>query len=186
MMKRVFVAIDISDEASRKVDVYLKNLRSEFSNFRVSWERPEKLHLTLKFLGEIKAHQLNDLIKVLESVAKKFAAFSLQIAGTGQFGKRVLWLGITDKNAKLNKIQELLETGTEKIGFERETKSFKPHLTIARLREPDKSFPLVKKHLQNNFEPLDFEVSQIVIYESQLQSTGSVYKILAKHKLPKG
>ncbi len=70
----------------------------------------------------------------------------------------------------------ILETECEKIGFKKEKRIYKPHLTIARLREPQKSKNLVQNHLENKFEPVSFEVSEIVIYESKLQPTGSIYK----------
>lgn len=174
-MKRLFIAIDISEETRRKAKDCLQNLRQDFRDLRVGWERAEKLHLTLKFLGDVDESQLNELIKSVEIVANQIEKFSIQILETGQFGKRVLWLGVKDEAGNLLKIHELLETECEKIGFARETKNFNPHLTIARLREPNKSALLVKKHLQNKFEAEEFEVSEIVIYESQLFPNGSKY-----------
>ena len=51
--RRIFIAVDISDDARRSVDGYITELRSRFSDVRVGWERPEKLHFTLKFLGQV-------------------------------------------------------------------------------------------------------------------------------------
>ena len=52
-MKRIFIAVDIPDEARRIIASYIEELRRRFPNARVGWERPEKLHLTLKFIGRI-------------------------------------------------------------------------------------------------------------------------------------
>jgi 2'-5' RNA ligase len=188
-MKRIFAAVDISDEARRRVSAYSDALRREFSDLRIGWEKPEKLHLTLKFLGETNENQLNDLTKIVSKIAARISNFKLQISATGVFPSprkpRILWLGINDKTESLQKISGLLETECERIGFPKEKRNFKAHLTIARLREPHKSTEIARKHLQNEFEPVEFEVSEIVIYESKLQSTGSIYSIVSKHKLKK-
>lgn len=186
MKKRIFTAVDISEAARLEVSEYIKNLRNEFPNLRVGWEKPEKLHLTLKFLGDIDAGQLEDLENAVLRAAKTFSElektenFKVQIADTGVFPSkrkaRILWLGLQDENENLTKLNRILEAECEKIGFEKEKRNFSPHLTIGRLREPYKSEDLVEKHLENNFEPVGFVVSEIVIYESKLQPTGSIYK----------
>lgn len=184
--KRLFIAVDISDEARRKVSDYMKILRSEFPNLRVGWEKPEKLHLTLKFLGDTNEKQLPDLIKTVEKTAAQFSNFELQIAETGVFpnprNPRILWLGVKDETNSLSEISELVEIKCERIGFKREKRKFKAHLTIARLREPQRSRELANKHLENEFASGEFEASGIVIYESMLQPTGSIYSIVSKYK----
>jgi 2'-5' RNA ligase len=186
-MKRIFAAVDISEEARRRVSEYSAALRREFPDLRVGWEKAEKLHLTLKFLGETNEAQLNDLTEIVDKIAEQISTFSLQITATGVFPSprkpRILWLGVNDKTESLLKISELLETGCERIGFPKENRNFKAHLTVGRLREPHKSIEIARKHLQNEFEPVEFEVSEIVIYESKLQSTGSIYSVVSKHKL---
>ena len=54
--------------------------------------------------------------------------------------------------------------------------NYTPHLTIGRIREPQKATELAKIHLENKFEPVGFEVSELVIYESELRPTGSIYR----------
>lgn len=191
MGKRIFTAIDISEEARRKASAYIDNLRREFPKIRVGWEKPEKLHLTLKFLGDTSEEQLRKLTEAVEKTTKIISNsgfqkndFNFQIQGTGVFPSpkraRVLWLGLIDEKGILSEINEALETECERLGFEKENRKFKPHLTIARLREPQFSGKLVEKHLQNEFEPVEFEVSEIVIYESKLQPTGSIYSKVSR------
>lgn len=189
MKKRIFIAIDISEQARHKVSGYIENLRKEFSNLRVGWEKAEKLHLTLKFLGDCDERQLRNLENAVAGSAKasfeseNISNFKIQLSDTGVFpskrNARILWLGLRDETGSLSKLNRILETECEKAGFEKENRSFKPHLTIARLREPHKSGNLAAKHLENKFEPVEFEVSEIVIYESKLQPIGSIYR---KHK----
>lgn len=186
-MKRVFMAIDISATARDMISKYIQNLRAGFSHVRVGWEKPEKLHLTLKFIGDIDGEQLTKLTEAVEISVGKSAGFKLQIAGTGVFPSAkkafVLWLGVRDEEGSLLKLNRILETECKKQGFSADTKQFKPHLTIARLREPRDSGELVQPHLQEKFEPVEFEVPEIVIYESELQPTGSVYKKIKSFSL---
>jgi len=179
MEKRIFVAIDISEEARRKVADYIENLRGEFSNLRVGWEKSEKLHLTVKFLGDIDSNELQNLTEAVEKTARQFSNFNLQISRTGVFpskrNARILWLGVDDEHENLQKINDILETECEQKGFVNEKRKFKAHLTIGRLREPNKSKELIDRHLNKTFAAVKFEVSEIVIYESRLQKSGSIY-----------
>ncbi len=186
-MKRIFAAIDISEAARQAVSAYVEILRAEFSGVRVGWEKPEKLHLTLKFFGDIDERQLENLTEAIEKTAEQISNFSLQIAETGVFPSpsraRILWLGLRDETGNMQKLAEILETESARSGFAREARTFKAHLTIARLREPQKSKELVEKHLQNEFESLEFQASEIVIYQSELLPKGSIYKAVSRHKL---
>ena len=187
MKKRIFTAIDISLIAKKKISDYINILRTEFSDLRVGWEKPEKLHLTMKFLGDIDDGQIPELQNAAANTAKKISNFKVEIVGTGVFpakrNAKILWLGLREASGKLAEINRVLEDECEKIGFLREIRNFKPHLTIGRLREPDKSKILVEKHLENDFEPVEFMVSEIVIYESKLLPTGSIYTVLSRHVL---
>ncbi len=187
MKKRIFVAINISDEARIKVANYIEDLRGEFSNLRVGWEKAEKLHLTVKFLGDINPNELQNLTEAVEKTARQFSDFNLQISRTGAFpslrAARILWLGIDDEHGNLQKINDVLETECEQKGFVKESRKFKAHLTIGRLREPNKSKELINSHLNKTFVAVEFEVSEIVIYESRLQKSGSIYSIVTRQKL---
>lgn len=186
-MKRIFVAVDISDEARRMAAAYIETLRNEFRQIRVGWDKPEKLHLTLKFLGETSENQLAELRKIIKTISREISNFKLQIAETGVFpnarSARVLWIDVKDEAGNLAKINDLLEAECEKIGFAKEKRKFVPHLTVGRVRDSEKAGELAKKHLENKFEPAEFEISEIVIYESKLLPTGSVYSVVSKHEL---
>lgn len=179
MKKRIFIAVDIPPEVKRRVSEYIDDLRTDFSDLKVGWERAEKLHITLKFLGDVEPEKLCGLIEAIEKKAGILSKFTVKIERTGVFPNerkvRILWLGFGDEFGGLKKTYDLLESVCEKIGFHREKRAFLPHLTIARLRAPDKSADLAKKHLAKEFEPAGFEVCEIVIYESRLQPSGSVY-----------
>jgi len=186
-MKRIFIAVDISDEARRLAAAHIDELRSGVKSLRVGWERPEKLHLTLKFLGDATNGQLERLNNAVEQAASQAGPFHLRTGKTGVFpsiGKaRVLWLRLEDAGGELQRLYRILKTECEKAGFARETRDFKPHLTIARLREPGKSADLAAAHLRAQIEPVEFEVPEIVIYESRLAPTGSIYTPVFRYTL---
>lgn len=184
-MKRIFVAVDISAEARAAAAEYIESLRRRFSALRVGWDKPEKLHLTLKFLGDTGDEQLEKLTSAAQSAARQNSNFKLRLAGTGVFPSqrraRVLWLGVADEKGNLRELSKRLENECERQDFARETRDFKAHLTIARLREPEKSKSLVETHLREEFAAVEFEVSEIVIYQSQLSPQGSRYAVVSKH-----
>ena len=185
-MKRVFIAIDISSEARSKVAAYIDSLMHSARDVRVGWERPEKLHLTLKFLGDVDDHRVADVEQAVKKVAAEFSGFRSEVVGTGRFppkdDPRILWLGMSDGES-LSKLAAALDRELSNAGFEPEKRRFHPHLTIARLREPHRSAALAAEHVSNSFETDDFEVKEIVIYESQLLPTGSIYRKLASYPL---
>lgn len=185
-MKRVFVAIDISAAARQKAADYTLELRRAFPDLRVGWERPEKLHLTLKFLGDVEDHTLFRVEDIVRRVAGSYSPFDIQLGGTGSFPPKretkILWVGIQD-DGSLAEIAKQIEKECSTLGFEAEKRKFNPHLTIARLREPHRSADLAKTHLEIGFEPVGFEVREIVIYESKLLPRGSIYTPIAKFPL---
>lgn len=186
-MKRIFIAVDISDEARRRAVAHINELRGRFTNLRVGWERPEKLHLTLKFLGDINENQIDLLNTAAGRAAAIAPPFLIRTAKTGVFPSqrkaRVLWIGLEDADGEFRRLHQVLEDECEKAGFAREGRDLKPHLTIARLREPARSAVLAAAHLGTRIEPAELEVSEIVIYESRLLPTGSVYFPIVTHKL---
>jgi 2'-5' RNA ligase len=185
-MKRIFTAIDISEAARAECANYVENLKSVSPQLRVGWEKPEKLHFTLKFLGDIDETQLRNLTEAVAAATGKILKFKIRIAGTGVFpskrNARILWLGVNDEHANMPKAKEVLEGECFERGLAKENRDFKAHLTIARLREPLKSAELVEKHLCENFVSGEFTVSRITIYESRLQKSGSIYSIVSKHE----
>lgn len=186
-MKRLFVAVDVPEDLRELAAARAAGLKSEFPGLRVGWERPEKMHLTLKFLGDTAPEMLADVRAAVRRAARDTGRFGLTLGGTGVFpGRkraRVLWLGVGDPDGALNALWQKLEARLAAVGVERERREFRPHLTIARLREPARSGELVGRHLGTDFEPVGFEVSRIVLCESVLKPTGSVYGAVDEFEL---
>jgi 2'-5' RNA ligase len=180
-MKRVFAAIDISDAACRAVTERILRLRAEFPDAPARWERPEKLHVTVKFAGSLDEEQLSIFEERVKATAEAVQPFRMKLSGTGAFVKRrgpgVLWLGVEQMSGSgvLGQVARMLD-GEEK-------RPFHPHITIARVRDARKAKWLIEKHRETKFESAAFEVNELVIYESKLLPTGSVYSEISSFAL---
>jgi len=113
--------------------------------------------------------------------------FELTINEPGTFPThgqpRVLWLGIVDASGRLAFMQRALETECEAAGFTRETRAFKPHLTLARIRSTQGARPLAEAHRETPFESQRFKVSELVVMRSELGPSGSRYTPLSRQRL---
>jgi 2'-5' RNA ligase len=178
--KRLFVAVDISDDVRGRAADYLDGLRRKWPDAKVSWTKPENLHLTLKFLGDVDESRVDEVCKAVRDAAASAAAFELEIGGTGVFPSKrkpkVIWLGMSDLSGKLKYAVMQVEEKLEKIGFSRDEREFAPHLTIGRVRDPRSARALSNAHIENEFAPIRFDVKEIVLYQSTLDPGGSIYK----------
>jgi 2'-5' RNA ligase len=186
-MKRTFIGVRISDEARAAAAARISLLRGEFPELRVGWERPEKLHLTLKFLGDTDEKSVPAISEILRQIAEERAPFRLGIGSGGAFpdGKRprILWLGIDDDDGRLSALRESVEDRLAEIGFARDRRRFAPHLTIARIREPESAARLARRHWTEPAAGVSSPVSAITFYQSTLRPGGSVYSVLGEFRL---
>lgn len=182
---RLFFAVELPGELREAAAAHVMRLRREFPDARASWPRPESLHVTLKFLGEVAAARVETLSRAAAGAAEGFAPFELSAEGAGTFpprgAARVLWLGLRDESGQLARLQRRLEEECEAAGFARETKPFKPHLTLARLRSPQGAGALSEAHRRTTFGPHAFQVSEFVLMRSELGPGGSRYTPLSHH-----
>jgi 2'-5' RNA ligase len=184
MKKRLFVGLEISGEAKQRIAECTERLRNQFRTLKVGWEQPEKYHITLKFLGDVNVANLESIFESTSMIASKFEPISLATGNSGVFpavkNPKILWFGISDRMKLLRELALLFDLEFEKLGLKSERRKFHPHLTIARIREPRKAATLAIAHLKERIEPIEFTVSEIVIFESQLNPTGSIYFPLIK------
>jgi RNA 2',3'-cyclic 3'-phosphodiesterase len=186
---RVFCAIDIPEHVKSFIADHAERLAHQFPDARVKLERSRKLHITLKFLGEIEVESLGELSRAAERAVADFRPFKVAVERKGVFPKvgkpRVLWLGITDETRQLARLQQALEDACVEAGFARQLRSFKPHLTIARILSSHRTQGLVAAHLNANFCPQGFKVGEILIMRSELLPSSSVYTTISRHLLRK-
>jgi 2'-5' RNA ligase len=184
---RVFCAIELPEDVRALAGRHIARLRGEFPRLKVGWDREEKLHLTLKFLGEIEAARVENLSRAAHAAADSVRAFELSIEGAGVFPPRglprVLWLGVKDDSGGLARLHERLEEECASEGFPREARAFRPHLTIARLRNSEGVRPLASLHAATDFVSRPFDARELVVIRSQLGPGGSRYTVLSRHAL---
>lgn len=187
---RVFCAVELPEGLRSRVAERMRGLRAEFPEVRASWEKPEKLHVTLKFLGDIEPARVEALSGAAARAVSNVEPFELTIDTSGTFPPhgqpRVLWLGIVDASGRLALMQNRLESECAAAGFPREPRDFKPHLTLARLRSPQGARELAAAHRETPFEPQRFTVSELVLMRSELGPDGSRYTPLSRHALNTG
>ena len=185
---RLFFAVELPRYIRDAATARAARLRREFPAVRASWPRSENLHLTLKFLGEVEAIRLDSLHHMATAAAAALAPFTLNIEGAGTFPPRgvarVLWLGVRDDADQLSRLQFRLDKEGVYVGFPRESKPFRPHLTLARLRalqRPKIVAMLSEAHRRTPFGPHPFQVSRFVLMRSELGPGGSRYTPLQYH-----
>lgn len=184
---RVFCAIELPEATRKLVLRHCARLQAAVPDTRASWSRDANLHLTVKFLGEIPRRSVADLSEAATRAMAGVEPFHLQLTHSGAFPARgqprVLWLGITDSSGNLNALHARLENETALAGFAKDDRSFQPHLTIARLRQPQHARTLAAVHRDLEFEPVEIAVSELVVMRSELSSRGSTYSVLSRHIL---
>ena len=181
-IRRIFVAIDISEDVRRAINEHVSQLRLAFADAPVKWERAEKFHLTMKFFGNTDERQLERINDLVASAAESTAPFKLMVSGPGSFRRRdsaVLWIGVEESSGqvgKLAQIAKILEANSP------ESRKFHPHITVARIKNPARARELIDSHGSAPIQSREFFVDHLTIYESKLLPTGSLYSVVSKHR----
>lgn len=186
---RVFIAIDI-DESIRKG---LADLQSEMQNKAdikksdAKWVNPKAMHLTLKFLGEIKDEQVVDVCSIVADVAGRYENFELEVGTVGYFGgksARVLWVGTGGDSDELLRLQQDLEQELASAGWPKENRKFSGHLTLCRVRNSRAGFELAQMtEAYKDFKLGTISADSLCVYQSELMPKGPIYTVLGDYKL---
>lgn len=184
---RIFCAIELPEPFCRHVLRHIAVLKETVPQAKASWARDTNLHLTIKFLGDIAMTSVADLSHAASRAAAGVHPFLIRFEQTGMFPThaqpRVLWVGINDLSGQLAGLHARLEEESAHVGFAKETRPFHPHLTIARLRHTDNARALASAHKEMKFEPVEIEVSELLVIRSELSSKGSKYSVISRHDL---
>lgn len=188
---RAFIAVSIPDEVKRKLQEEIGRLSDLLRSAPVRWVRPEGIHLTLKFLGEISNNSLEEIRQVLGREVKKHPVFSLSVEGFGCFPNRrrprVLWIGITVENGTLTQVQSAIEEQLVALSFKKEGRPFHPHLTLGRVRRSISMSELTQlKEAVKEFvvgQIGHFEVRELHLIKSILGPSGAEYSSLGEYPL---
>src|SRR5574337_386439 len=185
-MIRVFVAANLDSDlktALARAQDRLKTTRAD-----VGWVRPENLHLTLKFLGQVEASRLGAIGEVVAAAAAECGPVSLVFEGLGAFPRpraaRIVWAGVSHGAEALTALQSRIETGLEPLGFAREARPFTAHLTLGRVRSPAHREQLARALTLVPVEALgEMVLDRIELMKSDLSVGGARYSILQSFPL---
>jgi len=186
---RCFIAINI-DEQIRKALASLQDElqgKADIKKSDAKWVNPETIHLTLKFLGEIKDEQAVDICNITGDVASRHETFELHVESVGHFGgrsARVLWVGTGQNCDKLLQLQEDLEQQLDLAGWPREARKFSGHLTLCRIRNTRAGVKLAQLAREyKDFKLGTMPADLVSVYQSQLTPRGPIYTVLGKYEL---
>ena len=175
---RSFIAIELGEKIREKIAQIEEQLKGN-SQADVKWVKKENLHLTLKFLGNVSLLGLNDIYKEMSAVTQQ-SPFEIDFKELSAFpnlkAPRVIWLGVDKGREEVKKLSSLIEEGLSKLGFEREGKEFRAHLTLGRVRSAknkDRLVESLEKVKIEDFSPI--WVEKITLMESTLTREGPIY-----------
>lgn len=174
---RLFVALSIPQIVAQNIMLIQGGVPG------ARWQTREQLHLTLRFIGEAdgrEAAMLDDALAGIEA-----PGFDLQLHGVGQFGRRqphTLWAGVRGSEA-LEHLQHKVDNAIRRVGQPQDAYKFAPHVTVARLRNPDGGKMI--EWLTHNalFTSAEFRVDAFHLYSSLLTTDGSVYAVEREYPL---
>jgi 2'-5' RNA ligase len=184
---RTFVAVDLPEAVRVRLGEQIDRLSGRAGRGVVRWVRPEGIHLTLKFLGEVESDRIEQISRGIRSVAQGHRAFRLRVAGVGCFPSpqrpRVVWVGVREQAGALASLQDDLERALSAMGFPREDRPFSPHLTLGRVRReasPVEAARVGALIAGQTEEVLgEVEVREVTLFQSDLRPTGPIYSALA-------
>ena len=156
----------------------------------VRWIRPDNLHLTLKFLGDVAEDDLPRIAGVLDPLRLRHEPFEARLSGFGGFPSarraRIVWAGIGAGTEPLRALALDVETFLEPLGFEREDRAYVPHLTLGRARGRPVTLGDVETNVEIPSGIGGFRVRNVELVESVLGGGGAAYTTLATYPLSEG
>ncbi len=180
--ERLFVAAELPDNIIEEI-ISLRN--DVFGSSKVKWEPKSKLHLTLKFLGDTDKQIIPEIGKILNDLLERRAKIPTAFKRFGVFYRngepKILWAGF-EATEELVRLRDEIEENFQSLGFTKETRKFKPHLTLARLKGYEDKNKILKLR-KMEFDKKDFFIEKIILFKSELKPTGSVYSEIKSFEL---
>ena len=180
---RTFIAVKLPDHVIKRLSECQRDLKK--LGMRIKWTRPENIHLTLKFLGDIFPDDVSPVCQVIESSVKEFMPITLCARGVGVFPgirrPRILWTGISGQTNLLEKLYQTIDAGLNTLGFAKEERKFTGHLTIGRFKEnPGAELLIDMMKTYTDMASDEFLVDTVSVCQSDLKPSGPVYTNLSR------
>ncbi|GAB4471564.1 MAG: RNA 2',3'-cyclic phosphodiesterase [Anaerolineales bacterium] len=189
---RAFIAIELPTEVQNKLGKVIQRLKEPLKDVSIRWVKPQNIHLTLKFLGDVSLNNIEAIKQILANEAAEVPPFEFSIGELSAFPNlkrpRVLWLHVAAP-PELLALQRNIDLQTERLGYLSEEREYSPHITIGRVNRQTTAEELnrVASMLQKTHIGLVevVQVSTVTLLRSDLHPDGSVYTPLAVASLKK-
>src|SRR5581483_1284842 len=183
---RTFIAVEMSPSVIARAGDLIDKLRVAAAE--INWVRPQQMHLTLKFLGDVPDTDTPDICRVVEQLAADFETFEITCRGAGAFPSlrdpKILWIGIEDGAEELQRLQAEIENALkQELGYGKEQRGFHPHLTIGRVKRElpggrGELTQLLEKHAR--FDADLAIIDEVVTFASFLSRKGPAHNALGR------
>jgi len=181
---RIFIAVELPESVRERLGQLQGKLKG--TEDRIRWVDPSLIHLTMKFLGEIKEKNLEKVIQIAQNVAGRFSVFKLRIGEIGVFpdfsSPRVIWVRIEEGKDKLETLAAELEEKLGQEGFSRSSRKWTSHLTLARvkvLKDRERLKALIWQYCKE-VKRIEVKVKSLSVIKSELTPQGSIYTVLER------
>jgi 2'-5' RNA ligase len=184
---RTFVAIATSSTLQKRAASLIERLRCSDAN--VSWVKPDNLHLTIKFVGDVPNTEVSHVCRAVgNAVVGSHGPFAVSYEGMGAFPNRerpkVIWIGVDQGSDRLVQLHASVDNSLSELGFLPERRPYQPHLTVGRLRRPVPDPQLCELMEQyEDFSAGTVEVSELLVMASFLGRGGPNYDVMARFRL---
>ena len=177
---RLFIATPISRQVETELANIIHQLKSVAGNVR--WVKPENIHLTIKFLGETDESLIGHLSEMIDETSRETNILDFRISKIGGFPNlirpRALWAGLDGDHIELERLAGSLDERVHKLGYAKETRKFRPHLTLGRVKKPQ-ALPQLAHFIENyKIEAMPFQIDRLTLFKSTLTPRGPIYERL--------
>lgn len=184
-MIRLFIALEISDDVINLVINERDKLLGKEKSIR--WESRDKLHITLKFLGDTDKALIGNIEQAIEVIVKNSKSFQMELGKFGVFRRngepKILWVGLKGSKELERIVNEIGDSFT-KFGYSKDERTFKPHVTILRFRGHERIDKILEL-LEVKLPEKEYMAKYITLYKSELTKGGSVYTAIKRFQLEK-
>lgn len=186
---RAFIALKTPPDWDQKLTELQRDLKQRFESRTFRWVNPEQIHITLRFFGWLSSAHLDEVTSNLAQIATAHQPFTLTCGGLGCFPNpnrpRVFWAGLSGDLAEAASLQREISAVTHNFGEPPEGRPFKPHLTLARLKEPQRQEVSDLQHVVERGFKIEstWRIDEILLMQSHLSPQGSQYETLARCKI---
>lgn len=184
-MIRTFIAISVPEQVKEKISDLQRKLKTRGGH--IKWVRPQSMHLTLKFLGDVEESKIDAIAESVREAVSTQKPFTISVSGTGVFphpGRpRVLWVGVEQGRETLTLLADNIDRSFTALGFKPEKRKFSAHLTLGRVKSLKNIDDTLRVMNATEFQGGSFRTEELMVMKSELRPEGAQYTTLHKIKL---